>query len=77
MSACRLLWTCSLLSCVGAFLPLASVVAASADVPADPKHPAVCMVVRTYWGHGGDGALQRRQGLRRLLTSLQQQSNPK
>ena len=77
MLARHLLWTCSLLSCAAAVLALASAAGASADVPANPEHPAVCMVVRTYWGHGGDGALQRRQGLRRLLTSLQQQSNPK
>ncbi len=39
--------------------------------------PAICVVIRTYHGHGGDGASQRRQGLRQLLASLRQQTNPK
>lgn len=69
------LWACTLLSCACAVLPAASPAASAAGAiasgAADRKQPAICMVVRTYWGHGGDG------GLRRLLTSLQQQSNPK
>lgn len=39
--------------------------------------PAICVVIRTYHGHGGDAGALRRQGLRQLLTSLRQQSNPK
>jgi hypothetical protein len=77
VAARRLLWTCSLLSCAGAVLPAADAAGVVPGVHANPMQPAICMVVRTFWGHGGDSALQRRQGLRSLLTSLQQQSNPK
>ena len=74
--------------CVCTLWMLASLPAASAlQVPVqspDQKRdaaiaaqPAICVVIRTYHGHGGDGVSQRRQGLRQLLASLRQQTNPK
>ena len=32
--------------------------------------PAICVIIRTYWGHGGDS----HSGLRALIASLQRQS---
>ena len=37
--------------------------------------PAICVIVRTFWGHGGSTLEHRRQGLRSLLASLQAQQN--
>ena len=37
--------------------------------------PAICVIVRTFWGHGGRTAEHQRQGLRSLLASLQAQRN--
>lgn len=70
-------WACALVCCTCASLQATQAATTAAKVAAEQAQPAICVVVRTFWGHGGDNALQRRQGLRRLLTSLQQQSNPK
>ena len=48
--------------------------------PATASHadsPAICVIVRTFWGHGGKTAEHQRQGLRSLLASLQAQENPR
>ena len=39
--------------------------------------PAICVIVRTFWGHGGTNAEDRQQGLRSLLASLRAQQNPR
>ena len=45
--------------------------------PAAPNatSPAVCVIVRTFWGHGGKNMEERQQGLRSLLASLRAQKN--
>jgi len=73
----RAAWAGMLLSCALGILATAAAPQSPAQRQASVQQPAICIVVRTYWGHGGDTALQQRQGLRRLLTSLRQQSNPK
>ena len=47
--------------------------------PAAPNatSPAICVIVRTFWGHGGKNMEEQRQGLRSLLASLQAQNNPR
>lgn len=40
-------------------------------------HSGICVVIRSYWAHGGAGNDRNAQPLRKLLTTLQQQSNPK
>ena len=42
---------------------------------ADP--PAICVIVRTFWGHGGQSSEHQQQGLRSLLASLRAQKNPR
>ena len=37
------------------------------------EQPNICVVIRTYWGHGGES----QQGLRNLIESLQRQQNNK
>ncbi len=47
--------------------------------PAAPNatSPAICVIVRTFWGHGGKNMEEQQQGLRSLLASLQAQKNPR
>ena len=47
--------------------------------PAAPNvmAPAICVVVRTFWGHGGKNMDERQEGLRSLLASLRAQQNPR
>ena len=48
----------------------------AADADAD-QQPAICVVARTYWAHGGSNVEQLQQGIRSLIASLQKQSNPR
>ena len=42
----------------------------STSAAEDPSNPSLCVIVRTYWGHGGK---EEDRGLRALLRSLQAQ----
>lgn len=70
-------WACLLLCCALTALTAAAAPQTPDQAPSVEQQSRICMVIRTFWGHGGDTALQQKQGLRRMLSSLRQQSNPK